>query len=168
MKRFVRWVEDHLFAFLQRRCEHPGEMVAADILEGCADDVAVKYCRRCGSIKTDWTPGGPARYITLEHTWRRPDPFLWIGSLAILALVSCGTVPQPADPAVTQRIVAACMADGFFKMVGGRLVLAAVDPTRIAAPLIAAGVDIVCASPERFAGDISTVEWVLKNTASKL
>jgi NMD protein affecting ribosome stability and mRNA decay len=55
-------------------------MVAADILEGCADGIQVKYCRRCGSIKTDWMPqtlGG--RFISLDHTWRRPDPFLWVG-----------------------------------------------------------------------------------------
>jgi hypothetical protein len=78
----IRLIEDYLFRFFQRRCDHPGEMVAADVLEGCADGIAVRYCRRCGSIKTDWTPGEPeARpYIALEHTWRRPDPFLWRGA----------------------------------------------------------------------------------------
>jgi hypothetical protein len=76
----IRRIEDYVFRFLQRRCDHPGEMVAADILEGCADGIQVKYCRRCGSIKTDWMPqtlGG--RFISLDHTWRRPDPFLWVG-----------------------------------------------------------------------------------------
>ncbi len=81
-------------------------------------------------------------------------------------LAACGIVSQPADPAVTARIEAACMADGVFVRFGGRLVLGAVDPTRVAAPLIAAGVDLVCADPERFAADISTVEWVVRNLAS--
>lgn len=80
-----------------------------------------------------------------------------------LLLAGCGAAMQPADPAITARIVAACMADRVFVMVGGRLVLGAVDPTRVAAPLIAAGVDVVCANPERFSADLSTAEWVLKN-----
>jgi hypothetical protein len=55
-------------------------MVAADILEGCADGIEVKYCRRCGSVKTDWAPmPGNSPYSSLEHTWRRPDPNLWRG-----------------------------------------------------------------------------------------
>ncbi len=74
---------------------------------------------------------------------------------------------QPADPVITERIEAACMADRVFVRVGGRLVLGAVDPTRVAAPLVAAGVDIVCANPERFSRDISTVEWVAKNLAKR-
>jgi hypothetical protein len=73
-------IEDWLLAILQRRCDHPGHMVAADILEGCVDHLRVKYCRRCGSIKTDWSPQDPAhRFISLEHVWRRPDPHLWRG-----------------------------------------------------------------------------------------
>ena len=85
-----------------------------------------------------------------------------------LLLAACGIEMQPADPAITARIVAACTADRVFVRVGGRLVLGAVDPTRVAAPLIAAGVDIVCADPERFSADISTAEWVAKNLAGKL
>lgn len=74
------WIEDHILAFIQRRCEHPGMMVAVDILEGCATDVQVRYCRRCGSIKTEWFP----RPISItrapfDGSWRTPDPTLWRG-----------------------------------------------------------------------------------------
>lgn len=76
----IRYIEDQLLALLQRRCEHPGNMVAVDILEGCAAGLEVKYCRRCGSVKTDWAPmPGNSPYSSLEHTWRRPDPNLWRG-----------------------------------------------------------------------------------------
>jgi hypothetical protein len=74
----IRYLEDQVLAFLQRRCDHPGNMVAADILEGCADGIEVKYCRRCGSVKTDWKPGN-SPFAHIEHTWRRPDPNLWRG-----------------------------------------------------------------------------------------
>lgn len=80
MKRFILAIEDWLLARLQKRCTHPGEMVAADVLEGCAEGIAVKYCRRCGSIKTDWSPFDENhRFISLDHCWRRPDPYLWKG-----------------------------------------------------------------------------------------
>lgn len=76
----IRYIEDQILSFLQRRCDHPGEMVAADILEGCAEGIEVKYCRRCGSVKTEWRPmPGNSPYSQLEHWWRRPDPNLWRG-----------------------------------------------------------------------------------------
>jgi len=75
----LKYIEDCLLSILQRSCNHPGEMVAADILEGCADGIHVLYCRRCGSIKTDWTPGQNSEFIQLDHCWRRPDPHLWSG-----------------------------------------------------------------------------------------
>ncbi len=90
-----------------------------------------------------------------------------LGPCLFLLLAACGVVPQPADPAVTRGIEAACMADGVFVRFGGRLVLGAVDPTRVAAPIIAAGVDLVCADPERFSADISTVEWVISNLRAR-
>jgi len=75
-----RRVEDWLLAMLQRRCGHPSEMVAVDILEGCADGIEVAYCRRCGAIKTDWDPfDSHHQFITLDHWWRLPDPHLWRG-----------------------------------------------------------------------------------------
>lgn len=74
----MKWLQDQILAWLQRRCDHPGNMVAADLLEGCADGIEVKYCRRCGAVKTDWFPSS-SKYAHIEHTWRRPDPNLWRG-----------------------------------------------------------------------------------------
>lgn len=71
-KWLLRLIEDRLLGILQRRCEHPDEMIAADILEGCGGNIQVKFCRRCGSIKTDWSSKD-----SREHCWRRPDPNLW-------------------------------------------------------------------------------------------
>lgn len=74
----IRWMQDQLLAWLQHRCEHPGEMVAVDILEGCAEGIEVRYCRRCGAVKTEWSPLDQThRFVQLAHTWRRPDPNLW-------------------------------------------------------------------------------------------
>ncbi len=80
MKALLSWLQDQLLAALQRRCEHPGDMVAADLLEGCADGIEVRYCRRCGAVKTDWDPKpGRSKFATLPHYWRTPDPNLWRG-----------------------------------------------------------------------------------------
>lgn len=49
--RMVRYIEHCLLARLQKRCDHPGEMVTADSLEGDYPAVAVQHCRRCGAIK---------------------------------------------------------------------------------------------------------------------
>jgi hypothetical protein len=77
---WLTYIEDQILTFIQKRCEHPGNMVAADVLEGCVDGIQVKYCRRCGAIKTDWNPHDEShRFITLEHFWRSPDPNLWRG-----------------------------------------------------------------------------------------
>jgi hypothetical protein len=84
----VIWAEDHLLAWLQRRCDHPGNMVAADILEGCVDSIQVKYCRRCGAVRTHWAPlpgGKPSPYSVLEWHWRLPDPHLWRDPVAWIA-----------------------------------------------------------------------------------
>jgi len=77
----IRWIEDQMLSFLQRRCKHPDEMIASDILEGSVDGIEVKYCRRCGSIKTDWRADQSTyrKFMLLEHFWRRPDPNLWRG-----------------------------------------------------------------------------------------
>lgn len=75
----IRYLTDQLLARLQRRCKHPDEMVAADILEACVPGLQVRYCRRCGAVKVDWIPTGKSPYIQLDHTWRRPDPNLWRG-----------------------------------------------------------------------------------------
>ena len=89
-------------------------------------------------------------------------------ALPMLLSGCAGVQMQPADPGTVRAIVAACTADGVFKNFGGRLVLAAADPTRVAAPLIAAGVDVVCADPERFAADAATAAWVFKNISAVL
>lgn len=68
VQRAVRWIEDQVLTFIQRRCEHPDEMVALDILEGTYNEVAVRYCRRCGAVKP-----------TLGREWRAPCPNLWRG-----------------------------------------------------------------------------------------
>ena len=78
----MTYLTDQILAFFQKRCTHPVEMVAADILEGCVPNLQVKYCRRCGAVKTDWEPmpnGKSSVFCSLEHTWRRPDPNLWRG-----------------------------------------------------------------------------------------
>src|SRR6185295_8286311 len=85
---------------------------------------------------------------------------------AIAALSGCsGIVQQPADPAMVARIRAACMADGVFKDMGGRLVLSMIPVPGVATAdrIISMGIDIVCANPERFAADLSTAEWVIRN-----
>jgi hypothetical protein len=77
--KMIRYLQDCVLAFLQRRCQHPGEMVAVDVLEGCVDGLEVAYCRRCGSIKTDWKPAMRSKFASLERPWRLPDPHLWRG-----------------------------------------------------------------------------------------
>lgn len=93
----------------------------------------------------------------------------FVAGIFLGLLVSCGGMPpivaQPADPAVAHRIVQACTASGLFKTVAG-FALAAVPAGPLASSVIDAGVDRVCADPQRFAGDISTVEWVAKNLAA--
>jgi hypothetical protein len=71
--KLIRRIEDWLLALLQRRCTHPEEMVAVDILEGMMDDWHVSYCRRCGAVRPekDW------RFIESHRPWRNPDPHLW-------------------------------------------------------------------------------------------
>ena len=74
----LKWIEDQVLSFIQKRCEHPKEMIASDLLEGCLEDIAIKYCRRCGAVKTDWSPYcKDHKFISLNHFWRTPDPNLW-------------------------------------------------------------------------------------------
>jgi hypothetical protein len=75
---------------------------------------------------------------------------------------ACSVMQQPADPAVVKRIVAICTTSGFFKVVNGTIALA-YPPAQIPAQILDYGIDQVCTDPERFASDISTVEWLLKN-----
>ncbi len=61
------FVIDQILRAIQQRCEHPGNMVAADLLEGDGRTFTVSYCRRCGAIRLD------------HQSWRLPDPNLWRG-----------------------------------------------------------------------------------------
>jgi hypothetical protein len=83
-----------------------------------------------------------------------------------LLLAACGTAMQPGDPAVTARIVAACTESGLFKIADG-LAAAAVPAAALPVAVVNAGVDRVCADPAAFSADISTVEWVVKNTVNR-
>jgi hypothetical protein len=74
----MRWIQDQMLAALQRRCDHPGEMVAADVLEGCGGPVVVQHCRRCGAVRPVWESLGQTPTHTWE--WRKPDPNLWRGN----------------------------------------------------------------------------------------
>lgn len=87
--------------------------------------------------------------------------------LSLALLSGCGAVTmQPADPAVTARIAQACLASGLFKTGVGFGLSFAGPPGEIANQVFSAGVDRVCANPEAFAADVSTVEWVAKNLAA--
>lgn len=88
-------------------------------------------------------------------------------ALAGAALLSACAPMQPADPAVTARIVAACTASGLFKLVDGG-VAAAVPAAALPVMVVNAGVDVVCADPARFSADLSTVEWVVRNLGQRL
>lgn len=107
-------------------------------------------------------------YLRGIDWWGRGPPACFVIFVAGI-LAGCGGVQmQPADPAVTARIVTACTADGVFKAVGGRLVLSMVPVPggATAAQIVAAGVDRVCADPAAFSADLSTAEWVVKNLAA--
>jgi hypothetical protein len=57
-------VIDYFVDWWLRHCPHDGQNVAADLLEG-SGGVAVKYCRRCGAVRPEYS-----------SEWRRPRP-LW-------------------------------------------------------------------------------------------
>lgn len=73
----IKRLQDYVFAFLQKRCDHK-QTINVDVLEGKVDGLRVLHCHRCGAIKTDWDPQHPDhKFISLDHTWRSPDPFSW-------------------------------------------------------------------------------------------
>lgn len=85
---------------------------------------------------------------------------LW---LVVGLLAGCANItPQPADPKVVQRIENVCMASGYFKFVNGALALA-YPPAAVPAQIFNRGIDQVCGDPVKFAGDVSTVEWLVRN-----
>jgi hypothetical protein len=89
------------------------------------------------------------------------------GILLLGGCASPGAGPGPsqqatADPATVQRIVAACTNSGLFKLAGGALDIA-VPAATLPVAVVNAGVEKVCANPQQFADDVSTVDWVAKN-----
>jgi hypothetical protein len=54
------------------------------------------------------------------------------------------------------------MQSGVFKAADGAL-STFVPPAALPVSLVNAGVDKVCADPTKFAGDATTVEWLVKN-----
>lgn len=73
----LNWLEDQVLRWIQRRCKHPGDMVAVDISEGSTAPHEIRYCRRCGAVqvaKNDFTAE-----IQIPYQWRLPEPNLWRG-----------------------------------------------------------------------------------------
>lgn len=68
-----------------------------------------------------------------------------------------------ADPNVVQSIATACSDSGLFKLADGT-VATLIPVATLPVDIINAGVDKVCANPAQFASDVSTAEWVVKNT----
>jgi hypothetical protein len=64
MNKLTDWLADIWI----RRCPHDSSHIAADVLEGSAE-IAVKYCRRCGAVRPQYS-----------GEWRRPRP-LWFPKL---------------------------------------------------------------------------------------
>jgi hypothetical protein len=93
-----------------------------------------------------------------------------LAAAVVLSLMGCagGTVPtQPADPKVVAEIVQACTGSGLFVAVNSLATSAVPVPgLAIAGQLLDAGITQVCANPEMYAADVSTVEWVIKNLSA--
>ena len=70
MNRFYRT----LLSYLQGKCSHPDHAVAADILEGSVERLAVKHCRVCGAVKISWSISYDRGHV--EGEWRPPIPLL--------------------------------------------------------------------------------------------
>lgn len=78
-----------------------------------------------------------------------------IACAALLALAACSA---PLDERV-ERLVRICEKSGLFRAVGGIAVPLVFPP----ASVVFSGADIVCANPERFAGDSGTLAWLARN-----
>ena len=84
-------------------------------------------------------------------------------AVAVGLLASCANItPQPADPVVVRRIEGICLASGYFKFIDGALALA-YPPAAVPVEIFNRGVDRVCADPVKFATDVSTIQWLIKN-----
>jgi hypothetical protein len=66
-----------LLAYLQVKCAHPAEAVAADIEEGARPDHCLQWCCVCGAYRHAYfrtTLGGCGAWFKGE--WERPRPDL--------------------------------------------------------------------------------------------
>jgi hypothetical protein len=110
--------------------------------------------------------------LTITPTLRRGALLLALGLIAGCAGVA---PPSPAElareDADTIRIAAkirhACLGSGLFKLADGA-VAAAVPAAELPVALTNAGVDLVCANPERFAREASTIEWLGRELKAKI
>ncbi len=83
------------------------------------------------------------------------------GLALLLALgVNGCTVPLP-EPQIEAAIRTACVYSGLFEQVDAFGTLVPVPGVSFGIGLLNAGVDKVCSDPARYAGDISTIEWLL-------
>jgi hypothetical protein len=70
----IRYLADQILALIQKRCDHPGELIKVDMLEGSSMDTEVTYCGRCGAYQIGWKR--PDGSLTKKE-WRHPNPNLW-------------------------------------------------------------------------------------------
>ena len=111
-----------------------------------------------------------AHHFLGSRPQNRPQNAALCAAVLALGLAACaGITPQPANPRIVTEIETACLGSGVFKTVAGVGLSFVPVPgfEAVASMALNAGVDRVCADPVRFAADITTVEWVLKNTGQK-
>jgi hypothetical protein len=96
----------------------------------------------------------------MSRTLSRAPVLALAGALA--ACTGTTIVRQPADPTVIQKIAEACAIYQATKLAAG-IAAGLVPMAGSAIGIIEAFTDPVCADPAKFAGDIATIEWVLKN-----
>lgn len=86
-----------------------------------------------------------------------------------IALIPPADAPAATAVAadVEQKIVSACAFSGLFTLVNGTgTSLAPVPGVAVLGQLVDAGIDKVCGDPGLYAGDASTVAWLVKNFKS--
>lgn len=68
MKRIVTWLTNRVIAWFQSRCDHNGDTVSFDILEGAHEPTIVQWCHRCGAVCVR------TRGVLSPHNWRTVSP----------------------------------------------------------------------------------------------
>jgi hypothetical protein len=64
----MRTIYLRLLGWMQRKCTHPPESVAADITEGYSPNMAVQHCNICGAARITHYDG------RMKSAWRVPRP----------------------------------------------------------------------------------------------